>query len=156
MWCRHWPGQHNSGLGNRCHWATGVEVPQEKKFYFFLSLIWETWVSNKQIALFIHIINFTFCIWTLNGGHHTICNFGATSQQQPQTTRADRRFTSLIDGGSPRFPCNYFHIPILPGSLTKKKKINKYRLGFRLLLAAASSSAAGFFFSFGWRSRAEE
>ena len=81
-------GSNNSGLGNSCHWAS-LEVPQKKLFYLFLSLIWETCVNNKQCTLFIHIINFTFCKWTLNGGLHTICNFGATSQQQPQRTRTD-------------------------------------------------------------------
>ena len=89
-------GSNNSGLGNRCHWATGLEVPQKKLFYLFLSLIWETCVNNKQCTLFIHIINFTFCKWTLNGGLHTICNFGATSQQQPQRTRTDLRSRSQI------------------------------------------------------------
>ena len=62
----------------------------------------------------------------------------SSSPREPeQIYGADRRFTSLINGGSPRFPCNYFHITILPGSLTKKKNTVMASDCYWLLLASS-------------------
>ena len=68
----------------------------------------------------------------------------SSSPREPeQIYGADRRFTSLINGGSPRFPCNYFHIPILPGSLTQKNKKNNVMASDCYWLLLASSFLLG-------------
>ena len=90
--------------------------PQEKLFYLFLYLIWQTCVNNKQCTLFVHIINFTFCIRTLNSELHTIAILvlihSGSPREPEQIYGADHKFTSLINRGCPGFLVTKIYIYI--------------------------------------------